>query len=122
MAVDGIALQLLTTLMEGSTTYMSSPGSEVVASLLESFGGLPQRIPGGTSDLNLKLGTLAITKGIAVYGDEGISFKISAAGDALPAHPFAYLGNNVAAGMGISEIWVSNSDQEEHQIVVVAWE
>ena len=76
MAINAYSIQLITTLLDGSTTQIPSPGSASTGSVLEVFGGFPMRIPGGTSDQNIKLGLLSDPLWLAVYGDEGISFQI----------------------------------------------
>lgn len=119
MPVTNVDAQLIVTLLDGTTTVMQVSDEENIAAT-EVFGGLPQRIPGNTSLLNLKLGTLALTKMLTVIGDTGISFRFEELGSDIPAHPFAFLANNVPAGAGISEIWVTNSDNEEHTITVLA--
>jgi hypothetical protein len=120
--VDGYSIQLITTLLDGSATAMSSPGTAQTGTVLEATGGLPHKIPGGTSDLNIKLGTLTDVKWLAIWADgEGVTFRVSNGGDALDANPFAFLAN-VEDGMGISEIWVSNTDTAERKVTVLAAE
>ncbi|MCK5644740.1 MAG: hypothetical protein KAJ19_28330 [Gammaproteobacteria bacterium] len=119
MAINAYSIQLITTLLDGSTTQIPSPGSASTGSVLEVFGGFPMRIPGGTSDQNIKLGLLSDPLWLAVYGDEGISFQIFEDGTALEANPMAFVAD-VADGLGISEIWVSNSDAEEHIVYILA--
>ena len=74
MAINNASVQLIFALLEDSTTVVPTPGSAVTVPVLEAFGGMPQRIPGGTSLLNIKLGTLSLCKLLGVWGDEGISF------------------------------------------------
>jgi hypothetical protein len=121
MAIDAYSIQVISTLLEGTTSRMTSPGAESTGSVLEAFGGVPMRVPAGASDTNVKLGLLTDPIFLAVYGDKGISFTISSGGDALRADPFAFLADD-EDGLGISEIWVSNSDSEEHTIYIVAAE
>ena len=121
MAINAYSIQLITTLLDGSTTQIPSPGSAETGSVLEVFGGFPMRIPGGASDTNIKLGLLTDPIWLAVFGDEGINFKILEDGTALEANPFAFVAD-VVDGLGISELWVSNDDAEEHIVYILAAE
>lgn len=121
MALDGYSVTLLLTLLDGTTTVLSSPSGAETGSVVEAFGGMPQRIGAGESDLNIKLGTLSDPVWLGVVGADGISFKISESGDALSASPYAFLAN-VDDGLGISEIWISNADAEEHTVTILAVE
>lgn len=119
--VNAFSAQLVTTLLEGTTTVLSSPGSAETGTVLEVFGGFPQRLAGSASAVNLALGTLTNPLWLAVYGDEGISFQISSGGDAIEANPFAFIAD-VDNGLGISEIWLSNSEPGEKSVTVLAAE
>lgn len=119
--VNAFSAQLVTTLLEGSTTILTSPGDEETGSVLEVFGGFPQRLAGLASAINLKLGTLTNPLWLAIYGAEGISFQISSGGDAIEANPFAFIAD-VDAGLGISEIWLSNSSAGEVAVTILAAE
>lgn len=121
MAINAYSIQLITTLLDGSTTQVPSPGTAQTGSVLEAYGGLPVRIAGGSSDTNVKLGLLSDPLWLAVYGDEGISFKVAESGTDLQANPFGFVAN-VEDGLGISEIWLSNADAEEHIVYIVAAE
>jgi hypothetical protein len=121
-SINSSSIQLIAALLDGTTTVMPTPGEAVTVPVQEAFGGLPQRIPGGTSLQNIKLGTLNRVKWIAVYGDVGIKFRTTETGSDIQAHPFAFLANNVTAGIGISEVWVSNDDNEEHTVTILAAE
>jgi len=122
MAINSSSVQLIATLLDGSTTVLPTPGAAVTIPILEAFGGMPQRIPGGTSLLNIKLGTMNRTKWLAIYGNEGITFRFEETGSDIPADPFAFLANNVVAGANVSEIWISNDDAEEHTVTILAGE
>jgi len=121
MAINAYSIQLVTTLLDGSTTQIPSPGSAETGSVLEVFGGFPMRLPGGASDTNIKLGLLTDPLWLAVFGDVGISFKIVEGGTALEANPFGFVAD-VEDGLGISEVWLSNSDAEEHVVYILASE
>lgn len=119
--VNAFSAQLITTLLEDSTTVLTSPGAAETGTVLEVFGGFPQRIAGSASDVNIKLGTLTSPLWLAVYGTTGVSFTISNGGDAIEANPFAFI-SDVDAGLGISEIWVSNSSAGEVGVTILAAE
>lgn len=121
MAINAYSIQLITTLLDGTTTQVPSPGIAQTGTVLEAYGGLPVRLPGGASDTNIKLGLLSDPLWLAVFGDEGVSFKIADGGTALEANPFAFIAD-VEDGLGISEIWLTNADAEEHIIYIVAAE
>lgn len=121
MPVTNVNSQIVVTLLDGSTTYMQVD-EELNIAAQESFGGTPMRLPGGTSLLNMKLGLLSGVKKLLVVGDVGVSFRYEETGSDIPAHPFAYLANVVTGGMGVSELWLSNSDNEEHIVTVMAVE
>jgi hypothetical protein len=120
-AVNAYSTQLTLSLLEDTTTVLSSPGSEETGSVGEAYGGLPSKIDAGASDENVKLGALTDPLVLAVWGEQGVSFKIASDGDAIAAYPFACL-SNVADGLGISEIWVSNSEDSEKSYTVLAVE
>ena len=119
--IDSYSVQLITTLLDGSATALVSPGQAETGGVLEAFGGMPQRIAAGASDVNIKLGTLADPLWLAVFGNDGITFRLALAGQVLDANPFAFLADE-QNGLGISEIWVSNSDSQEQTIILVAAE
>jgi hypothetical protein len=119
--VNAFNAQLTATLLEDSTTVLTSPGSEETGAVEEVHGGLPQLVAGSATDVNIKLGGLSDPKMLLVWGDDGISFKIASDGDSLNANPFAALCE-IQSGLGISEIWVSNSEADEKSITVMAIE
>lgn len=115
------SVQLITTLLEDTATILPTPGSEGTGTVVEAFGGFPQRIAGEASDVNIKLGTLTSPLWLAVFGAKGISFKIASDGTDLEANPFAFIADT-DAGLGISEIWVSNSEAAEIPITILCAE
>lgn len=121
MAINAYSVQLITTLLEDSATVITSPGQAETGAVLEAYGGFPARIAAGASGVNIKLGTMTDPKWFALFGAEGVSFTISDGGDAIAASPFAFLAD-VEDGLGISEIWVSNSDSQEHTITMMGAE
>lgn len=121
MAINAYSIQLITTLLDGTVTQVPSPGSAQTGTVLEAYGGLPVRLPGLASDTNIKLGLLSDPLWLAVFGDEGVSFKIASGGTAIEANPFAFIAD-VEDGLGISEIWLTNTDAEEHVIYIMATE
>jgi hypothetical protein len=100
---------------------MSSPGSEQTGSVTEAFGGFPSLAAASASDVNVKLGTLSDPKVLCIWGEQGISFKIASDGDSIAAYPFACICD-LANGLGISEIWVSNGEDSEKSYTIVAFE
>ena len=76
----------------------------------------------GAADVSLTLGTLAAPKMIAVFGAEGVSFKIGAGGtDSIKADPFAIIFDE-NGDIGETAILLSNSDSVEHDVYVYAYE
>lgn len=114
-------VQLTATLLEDSTTVLSSPGVQETGTVTEAFGGLPQKIAGSASDTVFSLGGITDPIFLGVWGDEGVSFKIASDGDALNAYPFACLSDE-QDGLGISQIWVSNSEADEKTFTILAIE
>jgi hypothetical protein len=121
MPVDSYSVQLIASLLDGATTIVPTPGTAQTGSVLEAFGGLPQRVGAGVSDLNIKLGTLTNPLWLAIWGAEGITFNTTLTGSEIDADPFAFLADETN-GLGISEIWVSNSSGQEQSITILAAE
>lgn len=122
MAVDGYSVRVMSSLLDGSETALAEESSAAqTGSISEAFGGLPMKIPGGASDQNIKLGMLTNPLFLKVTGGPGISVKIASGGSALEANPWLFL-SDLDAGLGISEIWVSNSDASEQAITILAGE
>lgn len=119
--INKIQAQLTGALLEDSTTVLTTPGSSQTQAVGEVFGGNPSKIGANASDTNIKLGTLSNPLMLLVWGDAGISFKIASDGDKLNAHPFASL-TDIQDGLGISEIWASNSADSESTITILAVE
>lgn len=80
------------------------------------------KLAAAASDTSLTLGTLTDPKFIAVYGGEGISFKLGSGGtDAITADPMAIIcADN--DGIGESIILLSNSSASEVVVYVYAEE
>lgn len=120
MAIDTYSVQLVYNLLEGSTVKLPSPGTAVTGDVVEANGGLPFLVPGDTT-VNIKLGTLTDPAAIGVYGDKGVQVQIEENGSWLPANPFAFVGA-VVNSMAVSEVWVRNTDNQEHQVTIIAVE
>jgi hypothetical protein len=120
MAIDTYSVQLSVALLEGSTTKLPSPGAAVTGDVVEAHGGLPFLVAGGATE-RIRLGTLTDPAAIAIYGDEGIRVRIEEDGSWIPANPFAFLWA-VVNSMSVSEVWVNNQDNEEHQVTIIAVE
>ena len=121
MAIDGYSVQVSSSLLDGTTTALTSPGAASTGDVGEAFGGFPFKLAASASAVNLKLGTLTDPKWLAVYGEAGVSFQIASGGQAIRANPFAFLAD-VTDGLGISEIWLSNSEASEVSVQVLAAE
>ena len=121
MAINNSSVQLIAAILDGNTVVMPTPGEAVEIPVLEMFNGY-QKLAGGASLVNIKLGSLNRVKWLAVYGDVGVKIRTTETGSDLEADPFLFLANNVVAGMGISEVWVSNDDSEEHDVRILAAE
>ncbi len=122
MALNAYSILLTTSFLDGSTTVIASPlSTAATGSVGESFIGMPLRIAGSASAVNVKLNTLTNPLWLAVYAESGISFQISSGGDAIEANPFAFI-SDVTNGLGISEIWLTNSDVAEIAVTVLAGE
>lgn len=120
--VNSYSIQLLTSLLASGSTFVSNPGdSATTGDVVEAFGGLPQRIAAGAADVNIKLGTLTNPLWLAVFGAEGVTFKIANGGTALDASPFGFVAD-IQNGLGISEIWVSNSHSAQQTVTIMAAE
>jgi hypothetical protein len=120
-SVDTYNATLSISLLDGSTTAMSSPGSAQSGSVGEAFASFPRKIAGGVSELNVKLGSVTNPLILGVWGQKGLSFKIEQSGSAIAAYPFACL-SDIDSGLGISEIWVTNTEATEKTLNIVAVE
>lgn len=119
---NAYSVQLAASLLEDTTTVLTpGPSSASTGSITEGFGGLPQRIAGLASDVNVKLGTLTAPVFLAIWGSAGVSVKIAEGGTAIGADPFAFIAN-ADAGLGISEVWLSNSNAAEATVTILAAE
>lgn len=78
------------------------------------------RIPGGASDTSVQLGLCTNPKFIAVWGGEGISWKVVAGTDVLGANPMACISDD--DGLGIAAILISNSGGSEVEVRIIAEE
>lgn len=120
-SIDTYNAELTLTLLESVTTVMATPGEEESGTVNEVAGGLPHKIDGDDTDVNIKLGTLTDPVILALWGGEGVSFKIASDGSAIAAYPFACLCD-VENGLSISEIWVSNGTSSEQTYTYLAVE
>lgn len=119
--INAFSIQVLATLLDGTTTVLADQGTAQSGSVLEAFGGMPQKIAGLASDVNIKLGTLTNPLFLKVDGAEGVSVKIAESGTALKANPWLFIADT-DNGLDISEIWVSNSEPAEVTITILAAE
>lgn len=121
MAIDTVSVLATADILDGSTTVLADQDTAQTATIGEGMGGLPSKIAGEASDVNIKLGTLTDAKVLKVKGAQGISVKIADGGTAIPANPFLLI-TDLDDGIGISEIWVSNSGVSEADIIITAAE
>lgn len=121
MSVTGYAVRVMASLLDGSDTHLADDSAEQTGDVLEAHGGLPMKIPGSTTDLNIKLGTITQPKFLKVAGDQGVSFKIAEGGTAISANPWAFLAD-LDDGMQISEVWITNSEPDEKEVTILAVE
>jgi len=119
---DQYSIKLDVELLEGTATVTApSPSTASLGSLTESFYATVS-LSGGASDTNLKLGTLTDPKFLALFSSgTGVSFKAEDGGSDLSAFPCAFLAETTA-GLGISEIWLSNSNGSARTVNVLAAE
>ena len=121
MAVDGYSVQLICSFLDGSSVYLPTQGEAVTGDLVEGHSGLPMRIPGGGDIVNIKLSSITDPAWVAVWGDEDVQVRIVEDGTWLGTNPFAFVGAMVG-GLGISEVWIRNNDNEEHAVTIYAAE
>ena len=120
MATDNYSVALTVQALEGTTSERSESAT-ADASCNETFWA-EVNVPAAASDTTLKLNLLTDPLVIVVIGGTGISFKLDSTGtDAISADPIAVVGNE-GSGLDIDEILLSNSDTEEHTVIVIAFE
>jgi len=121
MAIDGYSVQLLCNFLDGASVVLPTAGTAITGDVVEGHGGFPMRIPGGGDIVNVKLGTITDASWLAVWGDEDVQVRVAEDGTWLGSNPFAFIGAMIA-GLGISEIWIRNNDNEEHGVTIYAAE
>jgi len=119
--INAYSAELTLSLLEDSSTVLTSPGSEETGTVTESFVTMPGSLAASASDVNIKLGALTDPLMLCIWGDDGVSFKVSSAGDSIAAYPFACL-SDITNGLGISEIWLSNAESSSKSYTLVAIE
>jgi hypothetical protein len=119
---DQYSIKLNVELLEGTVTITApAPSVASLGSITESFYATLS-LAGGASDTNLKLGTLTDPKFLALFSSgTGVSFKTASGGTSLPAYPCAFLAETVD-GLGVSEVWLSNSNGSARTVNVLAAE
>ena len=116
---DNYSVQVITTLLTGTSTDRTRTEAGT-GSLTEEFWAAV-RLPAAASDTILKLNLLTDPVMLVVIGDEGISFKLDSTGtDAIKADPFAVVA--ATDGLNIDELLLSNADNSEHTVTVIAIE
>lgn len=114
------SVQVVTSTLDGTTTERTKTvtGTGTIA---EEFWA-SVKLPAGASDTALILNLLSDPSMLVVYGGTGVSFKLNAGGtDAISADPFAVVADD-NDGLDIDRILLSNSDGEEHDVIIVAYE
>jgi len=117
---DGYTATATVSLLTGTATDRTVTETTTETSS-ESFWA-EVALEAGASDTSLKLNLLTDPTALLVIGGTGISFKIGGTGtDAVRANPFAYL-LDVDEGLGISDLLLSNSDSQPHDVTVICFE
>ena len=78
-------------------------------------------IPAGTVDMEIPLTGMTSPEFLAVIGARGISIKRDASDNPLYADPMLMLSRSVN-GLALTSVLVSNSDTEDHEILIIAAE
>ena len=116
---DTFTMQLVATLLTGSSTERTKSETETVESLQEEFW-TAYRLSSGAS-VELTLGALTDPAFIFVEGAEGIWVKLDNTQAAHYADPY-FVVSNVSDGLGQSTITIGNDDSIEHTVTVIAVE
>ena len=116
---DSFQLQLVSTLLDGSSTERTKSESETVSSLNEDFW-LSVKVAAGASTL-LTLGSLADPQMLVVYGDEDCWVLLDATQRAHPCNPF-FIVSDTDNGLNLSSLYLVNGDTQEHTFTVIAVE
>jgi len=117
---DCFTIQVVTSLLTGSTSEYSKDATSD-DTLTEDFRSTVT-VAAGAADDSLTLGGMTNPKALVVYGEQGITFKLGAAGaDAVGADPIAVVIDE-GGGLNIAAILISNADAVDHQVLVIAME
>ena len=119
---DQYSIKLNVELLEGTTTVTApAPSIASLGSMTESFYGTVT-LAGSASAANVKLGTLTDAKFLALWSNgTGVTFQSTSGGTALQAYPTAFL-SETTDGLGISELWLSNSNASARTVNILAVE
>jgi hypothetical protein len=114
------SVQVVTSILDGTSTVRTDTTTGT-GTISESFWA-EVKLPAAASDTSLALNLLTDPVMLVVIGDTGISFKLNAGGtDAISADPIAVIADD-NDGLDITAILLSNSDGEEHDVTVIAFE
>jgi len=119
---DQYSIKLNVELLEGTVTVTApAPSVASLGSMTASFYGTAS-LAGSASDTNVKLGTLTDAKFLALFSSgTGVTFTIASGGTSLAAFPCAFLAETTD-GLGISEVWLSNSNSSTRTVNILAAE
>ena len=119
---DQYSIKLNVELLEGIVTVAApAPSVASLGSMTESFYGTAS-LAGSASATNVKLGTLTDAKFLALFSSgTGVTFTIVSGGTSLAAFPCAFLAETTD-GLGISEVWLSNSNASARTVNILAAE
>ena len=119
---DQYSIKLNVELLEGTATVAApAPSVASLGSMTESFYGTVA-LAGSASDTNVILGTLTDPKFLALFSSgAGVTFTIASGGTSLAASPCAFLAETTD-GLGISEVWLSNSNASARTVNILAAE
>jgi len=117
---DNFKVTLSAQLATGAVTDMTKQASATGA-CTETFINQAS-IAGLAVDVIEGLGSLTLPKVVAVFGDEGISFKFGATGNlAVPADPVGAVSKSDGFATG-STLYVSNSSAQARTVFILAAE
>lgn len=116
----GFTLQVIATLTDGSSTEREKIITSSVATV-ETFWA-EARIPAAASNTQLQLNLLTDPAYLVVVGGKGIWATVTLDGDKIQCDPAGVLSKVNGSGLGLSSIYLGNTDTSEKLITVIAVE
>lgn len=111
MASDNYSISAVLSFLTGTATDRTE--TITVDDTATQFFWIEVTVLAAAADVSVALGGMTDPKILAVYGGNGISFKLDSGGtDAIGADPLAIVGDETG-GLSISEILLSNSGAEQ---------